>query len=239
MGEYAYNKVTKEKVKLGTCEVMHYCTISQLINETDWFNSVKNERVYWRLPLVKEQKQVQSSFDGHKYWADGDPCEHAGDGNAFDWEESCETRCNTDRVLEVLNKQSEKENCPDWLEKGKGTVQLTHPNGMLVNMPCYHGWKLPENTGDVKVHWNGHTDRMRLSHIKTQGEECWICVSCVDCETMYAISLDDLEYIMSEKKEIYDEKHFYFKGYEECCINPKMVAAIRKEVEFWKAEYNF
>jgi hypothetical protein len=48
---------------------------------------------------------------------------------------------------------------------GAGTIQLTHPNGLLLNAPCYHGSKLPDG-GDIKAFWNGrdphHFELLRI-----------------------------------------------------------------------------
>jgi len=40
--------------------------------------------------------------------------------------------------------------------EGTGTYQLHHQDtGLLLNVVCYHGRKLPETGPDVQPHWNG------------------------------------------------------------------------------------
>jgi hypothetical protein len=43
---------------------------------------------------------------------------------------------------------------PDVAEE-PGIIQLTHPCGLLINVPCFHGVKLPEPPPGGKVFWNG------------------------------------------------------------------------------------
>jgi hypothetical protein len=232
MGEYTYNYKTRQKVKVGTCECMYYSTIQQILTETNYVTpTIAKAKNYWRLPLVAEMGYTLSK-SGYKFWKEMSPCIHAGDGNHTNWKYSRHTRINSERLLELLEKGNKVDN-PDWLRKSKGIVQLTHPSGLLVNMPCYHGFKLPESTDDIKVHWNGHNDRMCLCSIKTVGRDCWICVGCIDCETSWAITLEELEYIMKEDKKQYG-KHMEYIGTKEECINPKMVAAIKEEIRLWQ-----
>jgi hypothetical protein len=70
------------------------------------------------------------------------------------------------------------------LAENPGTVQF-HKFGMLVNVPCHHGEKLPENTGDIRVFFNGKEDLYELTSIKNCADgtfraviECRACGKC-------------------------------------------------------------
>jgi hypothetical protein len=54
------------------------------------------------------------------------------------------------------------------LAEQPGIIQLTHPSGLLVNVPCYHGEKLPTvpKESGVGFHWNGKSHALELGMIR-------------------------------------------------------------------------
>lgn len=89
-------------------------------------------------------------------------------------------------------------------EYNPGIVQMTHPMGLLVNLPCYHGAKLPEIKGDheyAKVFWNGHDgDVYVLNAIKNVGGKMVPIVSCKYCRSSWSFSMESvLPYIHDEE----------------------------------------
>jgi hypothetical protein len=46
-----------------------------------------------------------------------------------------------------------------------GIIQLTHECGLLLNVPCYHGQKLPE-LGERVAHWNVKTWFLELYQLR-------------------------------------------------------------------------
>lgn len=224
MGEYAKNIKTGEEVKLGTCEVMHYCTLGQR-KETDYHWNY-NYRWYWRLPLVPAMKKGNYSWQ----WVFDYECKHAGDGNYEDWKYSSQTIINDEKFWKSVEKD-----CPDSIEENAGFFQLHHDCGMLLNVPCYHGYKLPENTGDIKVFWNGKTPyQMRLSHIVTEGKDVKVEISCNACGRSWSVSIDELEDLMTyeEMERVSDENGWHMEKVTKC-YNEEMLKAIKDEV----AEY--
>ncbi len=89
-----------------------------------------------------------------------------------------------------------------------GSMQLTHPSGMLLGVKCYHGEKLPESTDDFKAHWNGKSWFYELVSIKNTAEGIFPVVKCRHCRSMWRYSWDEiLPYIsderMRERLEVY------------------------------------
>lgn len=66
-----------------------------------------------------------------------------------------------------------------------GIIQLTHPCGLLVNVPCYHGTKLPESQKPMQVFWNGKSWFAELAHIKNTEEGLFPVVHCRFCRHMW------------------------------------------------------
>ena len=62
-----------------------------------------------------------------------------------------------------------------------GIIQLTHPSGLLVNVPCHHGAKLPAIEG-AKVFWNGKSPSIELQAVKHMGDgETMAVIGCRHC----------------------------------------------------------
>ncbi len=69
-----------------------------------------------------------------------------------------------------------------------GNIQLTHESGLLLNVPCHHGAKLPEAEG-IGVHWNGKAGWfIGLSALQSvEGGvkpvlKCWFCCKAWVCD---------------------------------------------------------
>ena len=86
-------------------------------------------------------------------------------------------------------------------ESDAGTVQLHHENGYLLNVKCYHGQKLPEGGGGVRVAWNGKTPiNYELKSIKLTEDGMKAIVGCRWCSEKWRLDLGEvLEYIPDEK----------------------------------------
>lgn len=52
---------------------------------------------------------------------------------------------------------------------------------MLLNIPCYHGERLPEYGGGIVAHWNGKGTVAHLAFLKFIDGEPWGAYSCVEC----------------------------------------------------------
>lgn len=73
-----------------------------------------------------------------------------------------------------------------------GLVQLTTKTGMLVNVSCYHGEKLPENTKEAQFHWNGKDNFYNLTALKFINGDVFGIYECVDCRHMWRAPLKEL-----------------------------------------------
>lgn len=83
----------------------------------------------------------------------------------------------------------------DFTLQHPGMVQLSHDNGYILCVPCYHGQKLPENTGEICIDWNGKaTDIFRLSGIYyNPKKEIKFIVSCRFCGEIFTCNLKEIE----------------------------------------------
>ena len=69
-----------------------------------------------------------------------------------------------------------------------GTLQVSHPMGLLLNVACYHGEKLPEASKDFKPHWNGKGNFFELAFIKNAENSILPVVRCRACGHMWSYS---------------------------------------------------
>lgn len=91
-----------------------------------------------------------------------------------------------------------------------GTIQLKHDSGLLVNVPCYHGNKLPETDNEnINFFWNGKTSWFfELKRIKVIDDKKIPVITCRFCEKSWICDWDDiLDYIQDEKLKKRLEKY--------------------------------
>lgn len=135
MGEYAKRKSDGQEVKIGTCEDMLYLRyedrekVSKLPNSLDPVREAGVLR--FRLPFPDEDEipigEYKDPFRGMRLYR----------------------QCGV----------GQSSYCEDFKDestiKQPGGFQLRHECGLLVNVPCYHGLKLPEGNADFRPFWNG------------------------------------------------------------------------------------
>jgi hypothetical protein len=73
-----------------------------------------------------------------------------------------------------------------------GTLQFRSKYGMMLNVPCYHGEKLPENTGDIKPFWNGKGPAYELQFLKFIDGDPWGVYGCIECRKKWRSPLSEL-----------------------------------------------
>lgn len=186
MGEYAVRKSDGEQVKIGTCELMYYlryedrAKVSQLDGSLD---PSKELNLFWRLPFPDEDHQ------------------QAGDYEQYN------------RGLRLYrleqNGKSIRHFRDETTAEDPGIMQLKHESGLLVNVPCYHGEKLPES-GEVKFFWNGKSWFYELAFVKNTPDGVLPVVKCRHCNNMWRYSWDEvLQYIedheMVKRLEVYNK----------------------------------
>ena len=73
-----------------------------------------------------------------------------------------------------------------------GIIQARHACGILVNIPCLHG-HLPEETGDLKVCWNGRAGWFfELSAVKNTKEGMKAAISCRFCHKTWSGDIEEI-----------------------------------------------
>ncbi len=144
MGEFARRKDDNVSVKIGTCEEMYYLRFEDRHNVTPEPNSADPVAecglLRFRLPFPDE---------------DGTPI-----GEYKDYS----------RGLRLCRKGTF--GCEDWKDDAAaddpGTVQLRHECGLLVNVACHHGLRLPD-VGKSSAFWNGKTHSFELASLRPVG----------------------------------------------------------------------
>lgn len=173
MGEYA--RFNNDSIKIGTCEDMYYLRLSDAHRVQPVrgnVDPVKDKGLRFRLPFPDED-DIQP---GHYQ-------EYNRGLRLYQMVKS-----------EVNPKQKfAADYSPDWLKEAKpGSIQLTHDSGLLVNVPCHHGVKLPEITG-ATVFWNGKSHSMELSSIKTLEDGSVVpVVKCRHCGEAWRTTWDEV-----------------------------------------------
>ena len=86
------------------------------------------------------------------------------------------------------------------LAETAGNIQLSHKNGYLLNLPCYHGEKLPEG---INIFWNGKDpNSYELKHLKETKNGIFPVVGCKYCSSIWSFDWADIwEYLSEELKE--------------------------------------
>jgi hypothetical protein len=159
MGEYAIRKSDGVEIKIGTCEDMYYIRfedrdkVSALRGNVDIANDPDGSR--FRLPFPDEDDVLPGEY--HEYNR-GLRLYRMVEGPPY-----------------LGPNQEPTEHCEDWKDESAanhpGVIQLHHQDaGLLVNLPCYHGIKLPELIegagGRVSTFWNGKGHSFVLSSVK-------------------------------------------------------------------------
>lgn len=143
-----YAKYRGDKIKIGTCKSMYYLRYEDR-NLVEWIRG-----------------NVDASKDAGLLWRLPFPDEDGrGPGNYDDYGRGIRLR----RGDEWLR-------CPE-LAAEHGQVQMRHECGYLLNVPCYHGEKLPHG-----VQWNGRAGGFyELAHVKNTAEGVLPVIRCRFC----------------------------------------------------------
>lgn len=182
MGEFGIYK--QNRIKVGTCNFMYYCRyenryqIDTLENNVD-FHSEKN--LYWRLPLVSEDALKPGEY-----------------GSGFPGVRLCKTF--PDRCPENFKPLE----CADY----PGKMQLKHDeSGLLVNVNCYHGIKLPLESDDFQPHWNGKGyafELVALKNTRNQNDEnsdfIQMVCQCRFCGNMFTCEFSEISDYIFDKE---------------------------------------
>jgi hypothetical protein len=177
MGEYAIRKSDHQQVKIGTCETMYYLRYedrNKVAKADNSLDASTESNLFWRLPFPDEDNVQIGEYTPHTR---GERL-YKKEGDYYVDFEDAET------------------------VDSAGTIQLTHPSGLLVNVPCYHGEKLPES-GDIKSFWNGKSWSYELAHLKNLPDgTVKPVVHCRHCGKMWRYEWEEiLPYLHGELKK--------------------------------------
>ena len=173
MGEYAKRKDNGYEVKIGTCEAMYYLRFE---------DRTKVEKLHGSLDPMKS-KQYGLSF--RLPFPDEDVLGAGHINGAYNRGEPLPEFKGDETTLNTA-----------------GNIQLVHSaSGLLANVSCYHGQKLPINSEDTNFHWNGKGYSFELVRVKHMEDGRVIpLVQCRHCHTLWRADWDEiLPYITDER----------------------------------------
>jgi|HubBroStandDraft_1064217.scaffolds.fasta_scaffold148493_2 hypothetical protein len=184
MGEYATRKSDGESIKIGTCESMYYLRYEDRHSVTKRPHSLDPancQNLFWRLPFPDEDKILAGEYNEY--------------GRGL-------------RLYKNVDGWAQDYTSPDLAER-PGTIQLRDAeSGLLLNVPCHHGEKLPE-LGNAKAFWNGKGHSYELAHLKNTPNGILPVIRCRHCGFMWRMDWADIwQYIerpMQERLAIYSE----------------------------------
>jgi hypothetical protein len=134
--------------------------------------------LHWRLPLPKEDGIEPGDFESHKI---------------LEYHKNLRTSfipCDAMLKHEVLSDDDKEQ-----LAKSTGIVHATvEMLGMVVNVPCYHGLKLPESVeGGVRCFWNGKRDALYFSGVINKEKELLVLMECAACGECWSMPYQEAE----------------------------------------------
>ncbi len=181
MGEYAIRKYDDIEIKMGTCENMYYIRYED------------------RNKVYAIEGNINPADTLNLRWRLPFPDEDniiPGEYKEYN------------RAVRLCDKTGGDFKFNDSI-KFPGIIQLKHPSGLLVNVNCYHGEKLPKDTNDTKYHWNGKSWSWELVFIKNTEHGIKPIIHCRHCNKSWQCEwVDIIAYIPREL-----EKRFMNLGY--------------------------
>jgi hypothetical protein len=157
MGEYTYRKSDREYIKIGTCEAMYFLRWDDIDKVDSPGYSLRDPGLWFRLPFPDEDNL------------------RPGDYGNFD-------RCVP--LIPYTDTDTGTQIPFDLPDARPGTLQVRHESsGLLLNVACHHGSRLPEAGPDITPHWNGRTPtNWALYMVKNhEGEGLLPIVKCLHC----------------------------------------------------------
>lgn len=180
MGEYAIRKSDNQRVKIGTCESMYYIRYEdrhKVRKEAHSLDPASCLNLFWRLPFPDESHLQPGDYDDYN------------------------------RGLRLYRAVKSETTRPDYhedysnesLADNPGAIQLHHENsGLLVNVPCHHGERLPDIQG-AKAFFNGKGHSYELAHVKNTETGLLPIIRCRHCRNMWRMAWADIwEYLTLE-----------------------------------------
>ena len=161
MGEYTHRKSDNEYIKIGTCDAMYYLRWDDIDKVESPGYSLRDPGHWFRLPFPDEDKLQPGDYYNHERPVPLVPYTDPDTGAQIPFE---------------------------LPEVAPGTLQIRHEgSGLLLNVACHHGARLPECGPDIQPHWNGRTSiNWVLYMVKNDADEGLIpIVKCLHCRDTY------------------------------------------------------
>lgn len=168
MGEYAIRKNDKREIKIGTCESMYYLRYEDKDKVTCQEGSLDPSTeldLFWRLPFPDEDNVQPGEYQKYNR---GEPLYKNGVYGAEYFSDPTTA-------------------------KSPGIMQLKdEASGLLVNVACYQGEKLPAGNADFKPFWNGKGNAYELAFVKNTKAGVLPVVRCKFCGQMWRYSWEEI-----------------------------------------------
>jgi hypothetical protein len=186
MSESAIRKSDKTEIKIGTCDNMYYLRYEDRNNVTPLsgnVNPAKDKGLRFRLPFPDEDHVAIGEYEDH-------------------------TRgYRLSKQTVIKGEYSEYTawvgfEFPDSEAVQPGIIQLSHTSGLLINVPCHHGKKLPDVAGgEIKAFWNGKDNhQIELKFVKACEDGVMRpVIGCKYCREMWLVDWADIrDYVQAE-----------------------------------------
>lgn len=181
MGEFATRLDDGERVKIGTCGDMFYLRYEDRTKvkaepgDTD--PVAEAHQLRFRLPFPDEDSLQPGEYH-----------------NAFRGERLA-------RMVLGHAEDFKPELGPGSLGLLGGSLQLRHECGLIINVPCHHGLKLPDVNGEGgRMHWNGKSWFLELFQVKPTTDGVKPIVRCRWCRDAWRFEWSEIwDYILDEK----------------------------------------
>lgn len=170
MGEYA-KRQDGEEVKIGTCGNMYYLRYEDRVKMTAIPCSLDpqtEERLFWRLPFPDEDDVGIGCYKDHK------------------------------RGLRLYQRvgndpfRTHRDFIAPACAASPGIMQLRNDAGLLLNVQCYHGEKLPDCGPDARASWNGKSWFYELASVKNVAGLLFPVVHCRFCGEAWRFTWEEV-----------------------------------------------
>ena len=173
MGEYA--EFRNNRIKIGTCEMMYYLRYEDRLKVKPLNNNLDPNtemNLFWRLPVKCEDNISPGHYSAG--WPKVPLVKNLLHGDHYFSDPICANH--------------------------PGVMQLRHnDSGLLINVKCYHGVKLPIGNDDFNAFWNGKGYAFELVAIKNETKSFMLVIECRFCGIFFTCDFGEIEDFISDK----------------------------------------
>jgi hypothetical protein len=97
---------------------------------------------------------------------------------------------------------------PNVSGSNPGTLQMRHESGLMINVNCYHGSKLPESNADIQPFWNGKAWHFSLYQVTNTEDDIKGAIRCNACGKTWTCDINEItEFIYDDELKARLEKY--------------------------------